>query len=122
MSPTALQRLSIFLSVIVLGAAGLLFWTMLHMSAASLAFVNTISQFILVIMGAAVVARETFPKRHPWLTIGAFAVVGSIGMFASIQQGRESAKETAEAQLQATEASNRLHDSMDRLGKQNGDL
>ena len=53
-------------------------------------------------------AREHWPKKHPWLTVGAFVLVGGIGMFAAMRQGQQSAKEATEAQREVAKAQTEL--------------
>jgi ABC-type nickel/cobalt efflux system permease component RcnA len=104
MNATLSHRVLGFVSILAVSGCSSLIWLMLRMNAATLSYFNTLAQFLLVVLGATVVAREQWPKRHPWLTIGAFVLVGGVGMFAAIRQGQQSARENAEAQRQVAEA------------------
>src|SRR5205807_783797 len=77
---------------------------------------------LLGFMGVLIALREDWAKKHRRLVIGAFAVVSILGFYVAVRQIRESIKAEEAANRRADEANEKLHDSMDRLGKQGGDL
>lgn len=92
------------------------------MSADSLYYLNLAAQFALVLLGVALALLETWPKRHPWIVLGIFALVGSVAMFAAVRQGQENTRQNSETQRRADEATAKLASNMDRLGTQAGEI
>lgn len=118
------------LAVLALVIGSFLFYrSMLSMSADSLYYLNLATQFALILLGVGLSLLETWPKRHPWIVLAVFALVGGIAMFAAVRQGQENTKEkneanrrTDEAQKQASESNAKLAASMDRLGAQTDEI
>lgn len=87
------------------------------MSTDTLFSVNAGCQFLLIIVGVIVAVKPQSAVEHPWRVIAAFMLLGGIGMVAAVRQQQISARETAEAQRQAAEASVKLANSIDNLNK-----
>jgi len=68
-------------------------------------FIAALAQLLLVLLGAVVSLQEGWAKRHRYLVLSAFAMLGFIGLVATAKQGGESA--TANAKLAG---------SLDKLG------
>jgi hypothetical protein len=67
--------------------------------------IAALAQLFLVLWGALVSLREDWAKRHRWLVLSAFAVLGFIGLVATAKQAGESAAANA-----------KLAGSLDKLG------
>lgn len=111
------RLIKIIFVILLIPSLILLVWVMLRLNPVTLSYINALTQFLLVALGATTVAREAWPQKHPVWFVGAFVIVGAIGMFAAIRQGQQSAWETQEAQRQAAEANLKLSNSIENLNK-----
>src|SRR5262245_37266534 len=73
-------------------------------SPSTLSIVATLTQAVLMFLGAIVSVTPDQSKEYRFPILLAFAVVGGLGMVVSIQQGLKSSKEAAETQTNLTNA------------------
>ncbi len=95
---------------------------MAGLSIDALFFINAGCQFLLILLGVIVAVKATWPAQHPWRVLGAFILIGALGMFAAIRQQQQASKENAESQKQLAEANTKLAISLDRLGSQANEI
>jgi hypothetical protein len=91
------KTLKVPVAITTVAATGLLLWSLTaRLGAGPVAFLNVFTPFVLLVMGVAVTMYDTWPKRHPRLTVAAFVAVGAFAMFVAYRQSVISGQESAE--------------------------